>query len=111
MIIDGNDGIYPITYVVTEAKNKETWTWFLENLIGDIGPIGIHGWCFISDQKKGLLPTLVDVVLGAYHRFCVRHLFAYFKKNYQGKGLKDLMCGQLSHQQDQNSKVLGSRWK
>ena len=50
MGIDGNDGIYLITYVVTEAKNKETWTWFLENLIGDIEPIGIHGWCFISDQ-------------------------------------------------------------
>ena len=50
MSIDGNDGIYPITYAVTEAKNKETWTWFLENLIGDIGPIGIHGWCFILDQ-------------------------------------------------------------
>ena len=93
MGIDGNDGIYPITYAVTEAKNKETWTWFLENLIGDIGPIGIHGWCFISSQQKGLLTTLVDVVPNAYHWFCVRHFFAYFKKNHQGKELKGLIWG------------------
>ncbi|KAK9992902.1 hypothetical protein SO802_022605 [Lithocarpus litseifolius] len=89
----GNDGIYLITYAVTEAKNKETCTWFLENSIGDIGPIGIHGWCFISDQQKGLLPTLANVVPDVYHRFYVRHLFAYFKKIHQGKELKDLMWG------------------
>ncbi|KAK9987881.1 hypothetical protein SO802_028120 [Lithocarpus litseifolius] len=41
--------------------------------------------------KKGLLPTLVDVVLDAYNRFRMRYLFANFKKNHQGKDLKDLM--------------------
>ena len=33
------------------------------------------------------------MVLDAYNRFCVSHLFANFKKNHQGKGLKDLMWG------------------
>ena len=42
--IDGNDGMYPIAYAVAEAENKETWTWFLENLIGDIRPMKDHGW-------------------------------------------------------------------
>ena len=91
--IDGNDGMYPIAYAVAKAENKETWTWFLENLIGDIRPVRDHGWCFISDQQKGLLPALANVVPEAYNRFCVRHLFANFKKNHQGKELKDLIWG------------------
>ena len=33
------------------------------------------------------------MVLDAYNRFYVRHLFANFKKNYQGKDLKDLLWG------------------
>ena len=75
------------------SKYKETWTWFLENLIGDIGLVRDHGWCFISNQQKGLLPAFATVVPDAYNRFCVRHLFANFKKNHQGKELKDLMLG------------------
>ena len=33
------------------------------------------------------------MVLDAYNRFYVRHLFANFKKNYQGKEFKDLLWG------------------
>ena len=93
MGIDGNDGMYPIVYVVAEAENKETRTRFLENLIGDIGPVRDHGWCFISNQQKGLLLGLADVVPNAYNILCVRHLFANFKKNHLRKDLKDLMWG------------------
>ena len=91
MFIDGNDGMYSIAYVVAKAENKETLTWFLENLIGDIGLMSNHGWCFILDQQKGLLPTLATMVPDAYNRFYVRHLFANFKKNHQLKELKDLL--------------------
>uniref|UniRef100_A0A2N9FZE3 SWIM-type domain-containing protein n=1 Tax=Fagus sylvatica TaxID=28930 RepID=A0A2N9FZE3_FAGSY len=87
--VDGNEGMYPIAYAVAEAESGETWTWFLENLVGDIGT----GWCFVSDQQKGLVPAVKKVMQGSYHRFCVRHLFANFKKNHKGKKLKDLMWG------------------
>ncbi|KAF3963590.1 hypothetical protein CMV_012034 [Castanea mollissima] len=52
--------------------------------------VGIGG---NNDQQEGLLPDLADVFLDAYNRFCVRHLFDNFKKNHQGKELKDLMWG------------------
>jgi len=37
---DGNDQMLPLPYVVVEVENKETWTWFLELLIEDLG--GAH---------------------------------------------------------------------
>uniref|UniRef100_A0A2N9J0V4 Uncharacterized protein n=1 Tax=Fagus sylvatica TaxID=28930 RepID=A0A2N9J0V4_FAGSY len=43
--VDGNEGMYPIAYAVAEAESGETWTWFLKNLVGDIGT----GWCFVLD--------------------------------------------------------------
>ena len=43
MAIGENNGMYPIAYAIAKAENKETWTWFLENLIGDIGPVRHHG--------------------------------------------------------------------
>jgi hypothetical protein len=87
--VDGNEGMYPIADAVAEVETKETWTWFLKNLVGDIGT----GWCFVSNQQKGLVPAVKSVMQGSYHRFCVRHLFANFKKNHKGKKLKDLMWG------------------
>ena len=87
--IDGNDGMHPIAYAIAKAELDMV----LENLIGDIGPVRDHGWCFISCQQKGLLIALIDVVPDAYNKFCVKHLFANFKKNHKGKELKDLMWG------------------
>jgi len=32
---DANYQLLPLVYAVVEVENKETWTWFLELLIGD----------------------------------------------------------------------------
>jgi len=34
---DGNDQMLPLAYAVVEVKNKETWTWFLDLMIEDLG--------------------------------------------------------------------------
>jgi hypothetical protein len=34
---DANN-MYPIAMVVVEAKTKDSWTWFLEVLVADLGP-------------------------------------------------------------------------
>ncbi|CAL2278488.1 unnamed protein product [Prunus armeniaca] len=52
--VDVNDNTYPIAYAAVEWETKETWSWFLELLIGDLGPVSDHGWIFIFDQQKGL---------------------------------------------------------
>jgi len=49
---DPNDNIYPIALAVVEAETKDSWSWFLETLVGDLGPNGCIGWTFISDRQK-----------------------------------------------------------
>ncbi|KAL9686599.1 hypothetical protein QQ045_030992 [Rhodiola kirilowii] len=83
--------MFPIAWAVCEAESKETWTWFLHNLINDIGISVEHSWCFISDQQKGLREALKDIIPTGEHRSCVRHIYANFKKKFKGKELKDAM--------------------
>ncbi|XP_023907265.1 uncharacterized protein LOC112018962 [Quercus suber] len=75
--IDGNDRMYPIAFAVCEGETKDSWSWFLELLLADIG--------------LGLLLALATVALEAHTRFCVRHLYANFKKEHKSKLLKDLI--------------------
>ncbi|CAM8972800.1 unnamed protein product [Rhodiola kirilowii] len=88
---DANDNMFPIAWAVCEAESKETWTWFLQALINDIGIPTQHNWCFISDQQKGLQEALKDIIPEGEHRSCVRHIYANFKKKFKGKELKDVM--------------------
>ncbi|KAL9667757.1 hypothetical protein QQ045_002122 [Rhodiola kirilowii] len=95
---DGNDNMFPIAWAICEAESKDTWTWFIESLLLDIGMPKEHGWCFISDQQKGLREALKDLVPEAEHRLCVRHIYANFCKKIKGKELKDAMwaCARAS---------------
>jgi len=38
---NANDQLLPLAYAVVEVENKETWTWVLELLIGDLGGIDV----------------------------------------------------------------------
>lgn len=49
---DPNDQYMPIAFAVVETETKETWKWFLENLLDDIGDLASNRWVFISDQQK-----------------------------------------------------------
>ena len=49
---DPNDNIYPIAMAVVEVECKDSWCWFLETLVADLGPHGTHGWTFISGKQK-----------------------------------------------------------
>lgn len=46
---DGNENIFPIAYAVVELKTKETWCWFLHNLVNDIGA---NNLTFMSHRQK-----------------------------------------------------------
>ncbi|KAM1048349.1 hypothetical protein ACFX2C_027574 [Malus domestica] len=52
--IDGNNGLFPITYAIVEIENKSTWVWFLELLIADLKIENGLAWAFVSDKQKGL---------------------------------------------------------
>ncbi|XP_031402519.1 uncharacterized protein LOC116212068 [Punica granatum] len=49
---DGNQHFYVIAIAVVAQENRDTWSWFLSNLLGDIGQYSDNGWNFISDQQK-----------------------------------------------------------
>ena len=53
---DGNNSFYPIAIAVVHTECKDTWSWFLENLLEDIG-VGVNGclWSFIMDRQKVML--------------------------------------------------------
>ncbi|WVY94961.1 hypothetical protein V8G54_034049 [Vigna mungo] len=82
---DANEQILPIAYAILE-------TWFLDLLIGDLGGKDVCGACtFMSDQQKGLLTTIDALLPRVEQRFCVRHLYSNFRKQFPGKDLKRLM--------------------
>ncbi|XP_014523647.1 uncharacterized protein LOC106779942 [Vigna radiata var. radiata] len=89
---DANDQILPLAYAIVEVEKKETWTWFLELLIEDLGGSDMCSALIVmSDQQKGLRQAVQDVFPEVAQRFCVRHLYANFRKKFPGKNLKRLM--------------------
>ncbi|WVY90022.1 hypothetical protein V8G54_035536 [Vigna mungo] len=89
---DANDQMLPLVYAIVEVENKDTWTWFLELLIEDLGgPDVCYGLTVMSDQQKGLRYVVQDVIPGVAQRFCVRNLYVKFRKQFPGKNLKRLM--------------------
>ncbi|WVY91088.1 hypothetical protein V8G54_036602 [Vigna mungo] len=89
---DPNDQMLPLGYAVVEVENKESWSWFLELLIKDLGGTEVGNACtFMSDQQKGLLPAIEQLLPKAEHRFCMRHMYANFRKKFSGQKLKNLM--------------------
>jgi len=53
---DPNDQMLPVAYDVVEGETKESWKWFLELLIADLGGSRLcKTYTFISDQQKVIL--------------------------------------------------------
>ncbi|MED6126827.1 hypothetical protein PIB30_116841 [Stylosanthes scabra] len=85
---DANNQIFPIAYAVVDSETKDNWKWFLENLHADLGNYRVHGWNFISDQQKGLIPAMKEVMHDVHHRFCAMHIWSNFTKRWKDKQLK-----------------------
>ncbi|KAK9984522.1 hypothetical protein SO802_034047 [Lithocarpus litseifolius] len=47
---DPNEEYFPLAYAVVEAKTKDSWTWFINLLLANIGQN--RRWVFMSDQQK-----------------------------------------------------------
>ncbi|KAF7823581.1 uncharacterized protein G2W53_021725 [Senna tora] len=88
---DGNDGFYVIAYAIVDVESRDTWSWFITQLLEDLGPGSESGITFVSDQQKGLVPSLMELCLRAEHRSCMRHLWVNFSKQHKGLELKKAM--------------------
>ncbi|KAL2243683.1 UNVERIFIED_CONTAM: hypothetical protein Sindi_0486300 [Sesamum indicum] len=86
---DGNDNMFPIAMAVTQVENRDTWGWFVSELLDEIGGLGTTKYSFISDRQKGLVEALKDLVLDVEHRFCLRHMYENFKVKFKSVELKE----------------------
>ncbi|CAN1156141.1 hypothetical protein LINPERHAP2_LOCUS20779 [Linum perenne] len=71
--------MFPIAWAVVEGENRSSWTWFIEILRESLEMADGNGWSVISDQQKGLVEALCDLLPFAEHRKCARHVSANWK--------------------------------
>ncbi|KAK4406225.1 hypothetical protein Sango_0629000 [Sesamum angolense] len=86
---DGNDNMFPIAMAVVQVENRDTWGWFVGELLDDIGGMGTNKWSFISDRQKCIVEALKDLVPESEHRFCLRHVYENFKMKFKSVELKE----------------------
>jgi len=84
---DDNDNMVSIAMAVGPVENRETWTWFLKEMLEDIGD---RRWTFVSDWQKGFIEALSDVASDSEHIYCLRYMYDNFKNKFNGLKLKDL---------------------
>nr|KAJ0213488.1 hypothetical protein LSAT_V11C400185940 [Lactuca sativa] len=82
--------VYPIAWAVIDVENKDNWTWFIELLVVDLDLDYGRGLVVISDQHKGLLQVVTELLPYVKHRQCAKHIYANFRKKYIGLELKNL---------------------
>ncbi|GKC93409.1 multidrug resistance-associated protein 5 [Tanacetum coccineum] len=71
-----------MAWAVVNVENKDNSTWFLELLEEDLGCSRGNRLTLMSDQHKGLIEDVKDVIPNAEHRQCARHIYENFKKQY-----------------------------
>lgn len=49
---DGNNGMYPIAWVVVDVESTETWEWFIGLLKDDLELGNGYGYTLMTDQQK-----------------------------------------------------------
>ncbi|KAJ9546572.1 hypothetical protein OSB04_019115 [Centaurea solstitialis] len=87
---DGNNQIFPVAWAVVNVENKDNWEWFLRLLGEDLDiPHGV-GLTLMSDQHKGLIEAVKEVMPFAEHRQCARHIYENFRKVYSGVEFRNL---------------------
>jgi hypothetical protein len=88
---DANNQMYPVAWAAVPYECYDTWFWFLGLLQKDLKITnGGEDWVLISDQQKGLLKAVNELVPNAEHRMCARHIYANWRKNYTDKKLQKI---------------------
>ncbi|GJU45628.1 pentatricopeptide repeat-containing protein [Tanacetum coccineum] len=81
---DANNHIYPVAWAVVNVENKDNWRWFLDLLGDDLDMPNGNGLTLMSDQHKGLIEAVKEVMPHAEHGQCARHIYEGFRKLYSG---------------------------
>ncbi|CAN0840873.1 hypothetical protein LINGRAHAP2_LOCUS2976, partial [Linum grandiflorum] len=71
--------MFPIAWAVVESENRSSWLWFVSLLQEELNLYDGTGWSVISDQQKGLVDSLHELLPMDEHRKCARHVSANWK--------------------------------
>ncbi|GJX68162.1 pentatricopeptide repeat-containing protein [Tanacetum coccineum] len=81
---DANNHIFLVAWAIVNVENKDNWSWFLDLLGDDLEMPTGQGLTLMSDQHKGLIEAVKEVMPYAEHRQCARHIYEGFRKLYSG---------------------------
>nr|GFA63178.1 pentatricopeptide repeat-containing protein [Tanacetum cinerariifolium] len=87
---NGNNHIFPIAWAVVSVENKDNWTWFLKLIAKDLDVPNGAGLTLMSNQHKGLIEAVKDVMPLVEHRQCARHIYDGFRKQFSGVQFREL---------------------
>ncbi|XP_050229266.1 uncharacterized protein LOC126678406 isoform X2 [Mercurialis annua] len=85
---DGNNHMFPIAWAIVDVEDKDNWRWFLHCLVEALDLKNGVGLTIISDMQKGLVTAAKEAVPEAEHRWCARHVYANWSKDWRGGELK-----------------------
>ncbi|TXG62183.1 hypothetical protein EZV62_013546 [Acer yangbiense] len=88
--LDANSGLYPLAYCICEGETLLSWSWFLRQLRCFLKYPEDRPICFMSDKQKGVIGALKMYWPKASVRFCARHIYANFNKQYSGQKMRKL---------------------
>ncbi|GJS96133.1 transposase, Ptta/En/Spm [Tanacetum coccineum] len=89
-IVEESNEIYLIYDDLTHWKLKKPKRLFLELLADDLELSNGNGLTLMSDQHKGLIEAVKDVMPHAKHRQCARHIYEGFMKQFSGVEFRGL---------------------
>ncbi|XP_071912366.1 uncharacterized protein [Coffea arabica] len=88
---DANENMFPISFAVVEVENYDSWSWFLRELISQMGRGNKRmAYTFISDRQKSLVYAIEELFPESEHRFCLKHMFKNFKQRFKNQDLRDM---------------------
>ena len=83
---DPNDQIFVIAWAIVPVENKVNWEWFMTLLQEDLDLEFGNGLALSSDQQKGLIYAIKNVLPYAEHRMCARHIWSNLRKRHGESG-------------------------
>ncbi|XP_017970397.1 PREDICTED: uncharacterized protein LOC108660656 [Theobroma cacao] len=80
---DANEQIYPVAFGIGHVEDKESWSWFFNQLRRAIGCP--KNAMFIFDQDLGIKNAVEKLYKDAYHGLCNYHLGKNVKNRFKRK--------------------------
>lgn len=81
-----------IAWAVVENKNRDSWLLFIGLVMQDLNIIEGARLTIITDQQKGMLPAIKELLPLVEHRCCARHIYSNFRNTNRDGNLKSLFC-------------------